>query len=261
MVVSASSNTRSFSPAILIPVYNHEEAIGSTLADVLRYDIPVLLVDDGSEIKCRNCLVDLAEQNSSTTSLLRLNQNGGKGAAVKAGFRWLNEQGYSHAIQIDADGQHNLEDLPAFLASAQAHPQSLVSGFPEYDDSIPKARLYGRYLTHIWVWINTLSFDIKDAMCGFRVYPLAAINQLLELHPCGNRMDFDPEVIVRWKWQNWPLINRATQVNYPVDGVSHFNVWLDNVLISKMHTRLFFGMLLRLPKLLAHKFGWRSSGG
>ncbi len=258
MVASVSSNSGSFSAVVLIPVYNHEDAIGSTLADVLRFDVPVLLVDDGSDVKCQRCLLDLVEQHGSAISLLRLDKNGGKGAAVKAGFHWLNEKGYSHAIQIDADGQHNLDDLPVFLASAKTHPESLVSGFPEYNESIPKARLYGRYLTHVWVWINTLSFEIKDAMCGFRVYPLAAVNQLLELHPCGNRMDFDPEVIVRWKWQNWPIVNRSTQVNYPVDGVSHFNVWRDNVLISKMHTRLFFGMLLRLPKLLAYKCGWRS---
>lgn len=259
MAVSASSESACFSPAVLIPVFNHENAITSTLEDVLRHGLPVLLVDDGSQSSCRECLEKLVEEHADTTSLIRLEQNGGKGAAVKAGFQWLHKQGYSHAIQIDADGQHNLEDLPYFIETARLQPNTLISGFPEYDDSIPKARLYGRYLTHVWVWINTLSFEIKDAMCGFRVYPLQEVNQLLTLHSCGNRMDFDPEVIVRWKWEGGSIINRATKVSYPIDGVSHFHVWLDNALISKMHTRLFFGMLYRLPKLLARKAGWGTS--
>lgn len=90
-------------------------------------------------------------------------------------------------------------------------------------------------------------------MCGFRLYPVSDMVSLLEAESCGDRMDFDPEVIVRWHWRNGKIINIQTKVNYPTDGVSHFKLLHDNVLISWMHTRLFFGMLVRLPRLLWQK--------
>lgn len=246
-------NNNTFRPAIIIPVFNHEQAIPHILAQVLTAGLPVLLVDDGSEAGCAAVLVALAEKHASV-SLLRLAENGGKGAAVKAGLQWLLGQGYSHALQIDADGQHQSDDIGLFIAAAEKAPDKLITGCPDYDETVPKLRFYARYLTHIWIWINTLSMDIKDSMCGFRVYPLAGVVPLLAA--CGNRMDFDPEILVRWHWQGGQVINLPTKVHYPMDGVSHFLVWKDTGLITVMHTRLFLGMLIRLPKLL-----WRKCRG
>lgn len=243
-----------FNPIVLIPVYNHEEAIGHTLEEVLQHNCPVLLVDDGSSASCRDTLIELSELHSSNVSLLRLDVNGGKGAAVKAGFEALLAKGYTHAVQIDADGQHDVSDLHDFLNESEQYPKHLVTGYPKYDESVPKVRYYGRYLTHVWVWINSLSFEVRDTMCGFRVYPLNQVTTLLESEKCGNRMDFDTEVMVRWLWQGYKVRNLPTKVRYPLDGVSHFDVVRDNVLISWMHTRLFFGMLRRLPRILWRKF-------
>ena len=235
---------------MVIPVYNHEEAIGLTLAAVLKFGYPVLLVDDGSAPACRDRLIELQQQYAEQVALIRLELNGGKGAAVKAGLRQLLQMGYSHAIQVDADGQHDLRDLSEMVATAQACPQALVSGFPRYDQSVPALRYYARYLTHVWVWINTLSFKIKDTMCGFRVYPLEPVVAILDREPCGNRMEFDPEIMVRWAWRGFPVLNVPTRVHYPIDGVSHFQGLRDNALISLMHARLFFGMLRRLPRIV-----------
>ena len=93
-------------------------------------------------------------------------------------------------------------------------------------------------------------FDIRDSMCGFRVYPLAPVLKLIDEETVGRRMDFDPEIIVRLHWRGIGVHNLATPVRYPTDGVSHFDVWRDNVRISRMHTRLFFGMIARLPRRL-----------
>jgi len=254
--VAESVLNEPFKLSVLIPVYNHEEAIGPTLKAVLEYGYPVLLVDDGSSIKCKQALEGLANQYEEQVFLLRLDVNGGKGAAVKAGFRYLLKKGFSHAIQIDADGQHDLSDFDYFVKEARQAPDSLVTGYPKYDASVPKLRYYSRYLTHIWVWINTLSFQIKDTMCGFRIYPLHKVVAVIDKEECGNRMDFDPEVIVRWFWRGGDVINIPTKVHYPIDGVSHFDLWKDNYLISVMHSRLFFGMLKRLPRLL-----WRRVSG
>ncbi|MQA19154.1 glycosyltransferase family 2 protein [Rugamonas rivuli] len=243
-----------FKPCIVVPVYNHEHAIAAVLDGLLRHGTPCILVDDGSSAACAAVLDALALRHAGSVTLVRLPQNQGKGRAVLGGFRRAAELGYSHVLQIDADGQHNTADVPAFLAQAAAHPDAVIAGHPVYDESVPKARLYGRYATHIWVWINTLSFDIKDSMCGFRVYPVAPVNALAARRPIGARMNFDTDILVRLFWDGLQVINLPTRVSYPSDGVSHFRVWRDNVLISWMHTKLFFGMLPRIPRLLARKW-------
>ena len=256
VVESVLHNNQAFRPAVLIPVYDHEKAIIHTLAEVLKYDCPVLLVDDGSGETCQKVLNTLCSDHSDRVSLVRLNRNSGKGAALNAGFRTLQADGFSHAIQIDADGQHEISDLPKFLEASINNPDCLVTGQPQFDDDMPRIRFYFRYLTHILVWINTLSFAIRDTMCGFRIYPLEAITRMLDQDKCGDRMDFDTEVMVRWFWQGGSIRNIPTRVNYPIDGISHFQMGKDNLFLTLMHSKLFFGMLRRLPVIL-----WRRLNG
>lgn len=238
----------------VVPVYNHPQPIGAVVRALRDQHLPVLIVDDGSEPGCAAVLDQLAAADGHVT-VLRLASNQGKGGAMMAGLEEALRLGYSHALQIDADGQHDVRDLPQFMASAQAHPDHLICGYPVYDASVPKGRLYGRYATHVWVWINTLSLEIRDSMCGFRVYPLAPTVSRIRRSRIGRRMDFDVEIAVRLVWDGVRVINRPTRVHYPTDGVSHFRAVRDNVRISWMHTRLFFGMLLRWPLLLWRKVG------
>jgi glycosyltransferase involved in cell wall biosynthesis len=242
-----------FLPLIVVPVYEHGAAIGPMLQRLLPHGIDCLLVDDGSGAQCAAVLDALRAAHAPQVDVLRLPVNQGKGGAVMAGLREAGRRGYTHALQIDADGQHDAADVPAFLDDARAHPQAVIAGAPRYDASVPKGRLYGRYATHVWVWINTLSFAIRDSMCGFRVYPLPATLALIERVAIGTRMDFDCEIVVRLHWDGVPFRTRVTRVIYPQDGVSHFDLWRDNVRISKMHAKLFFGMLARLPQLLRRK--------
>lgn len=236
-------------PCLLIPCYNHAGQLAAVLGRLAEFKLPCLLVDDGSEPVAAAALDALAARYP-WVSLLRHSHNQGKGGAVMTGLRRAHELGFSHALQVDADGQHDLTDLPALLAEARQHPAALVSGRPLYDDSVPKGRLYGRYITHVWVWIETLSFAIKDSMCGFRVYPLASTCALLERVALGRRMDFDTEVMVRLHWAGVPMRFVPTRVIYPVDGRSHFRLFRDNLDISWMHTRLvcrlLWDLLLRL---------------
>ena len=237
----------------VVPVYNHEHAVGAVVAALRAHGLPVLMVDDGSRAECAAVLDRLAAADAGVT-LLRRAQNGGKGAAVSDGLCAALEAGYTHALQIDADGQHDTADVPRFLAAAKATPDRAIIGCPVYDASVPKGRLYGRYATHVWVWINTLSFRIADSMCGFRVYPLDVVVPLLRRTRIGRRMDFDVEVLVRLDWAGLRICNLPTRVRYPEDGVSHFRPLADNLAISWMHTRLFFGMLPRMPRLLLRHF-------
>ncbi|MBT9556278.1 MAG: glycosyltransferase family 2 protein [Myxococcales bacterium] len=241
----------------VIPVYEHHEPVVAVVEGLLAADVPVLLVDDGSSDACRTALAELPTRYGSTrVRVLRLPANLGKGGAVMAGLREAARLGHSHALQIDADGQHDTSDVPRFLAASRSEPTAVVIGRPVFDDSVPKGRLYGRYATHVWVWINTLSLAIRDSMCGFRVYPLQAVVPLLDHVALGRRMDFDPEVLVRLHWRGVHFVNLDTQVRYPAGGISHFQMFRDNVRLSWMHTRLFFGMVVRLPLLLARR--WRT---
>ncbi|MBV7596252.1 glycosyltransferase [Aeromonas sp. sia0103] len=225
-------------PCLLIPCYNHAAPLAGVLARLKPLGLPCLLIDDGSEPIAAAALDALAKEHGDWLSLLRHPENLGKGAAVMTGLRAALARGFSHGVQIDADGQHELSDVPRLLAEATAHPAALVSGRPLYDDSVPKGRLYGRYVTHVWVWIETLSFAIEDSMCGFRVYPLAASCALFDEVRLGRRMDFDTEVMVRLHWRGVPVRFVPTRVIYPQDGSSHFRLWRDNLAISWMHTRL-----------------------
>ncbi|HCM5084037.1 TPA: glycosyltransferase family 2 protein [Klebsiella aerogenes] len=238
-----------FSPCVLIPCYNHGAMMPRVLARLQPFGLPCIVVDDGSDSSTRQQLERLAAETANLT-LIRLPQNAGKGAAVIRGLQAAAQSGFSHAVQVDADGQHAIEDIPQLLALAQAHPEALISGQPIYDDSIPRSRLYGRWITHVWVWIETLSLQLKDSMCGFRVYPVTPTLQLAQRVSLGQRMDFDTEVMVRLYWQGNTSYFVPTRVTYPPDGLSHFDAIKDNCRISLMHTRLFLGMLPRIPSLL-----------
>jgi glycosyltransferase involved in cell wall biosynthesis len=243
-----------FDPVAVIPVYNHGDAVGAVAANVRTHGLHCILVDDGSSPDCAAVLDALAQ--ASDVTLVRLARNQGKGGAMMAGLRAAAAAGYTHALQIDADGQHDARDIPAFIERSRNEPDAVICGVPVYDESVPLGRLVGRYATHVWVWINSLSLEIRDSMCGFRVYPLAPVVRLFDDATLGRRMDFDPEVLVRLHWRGLRIVSVPTRVTYPQDGLSHFRLGLDNWLISKMHTRLFFGMLARSPLLL-----WRKVAG
>lgn len=236
----------------VIPVYNHPIYLDALLEKINEFNLPVILVNDGSDELCTTKLRDL-DQRFTHVVLVEHVENQGKGQAVMTGLSKAQALGFSHALQIDADGQHDWNDIGQFLEISKQHPEAVVIGSPIFDETVPKGRLYGRYATHIWVWINSLSFEIKDSMCGFRIYPLAATLAVIQSAKLQPRMGFDSEILVRLKWDNLSFINVPTKVIYPEHGISHFNVWRDNLGMTKAHSRLFAGMLLRLPKLLMQK--------
>lgn len=205
-------------------------------------------MDDGSDDACAQVLDDLADDQAEIF-LLRLQHNSGKGAAVTTGAREALARGYSHMLQIDADAQHDTDAVPEALREARRYPEAMIIGVPVFDASIPKARLYGRSLTHVLVWIQTWSLDVRDAMCGFRIYPLAAYVALADRHPIAPRMGFDTDIAVRMVWANIEVRRVPVAVHYPADGISHYDMWRDNARITLLHLRLLGGMLVRTPQL------------
>jgi glycosyltransferase involved in cell wall biosynthesis len=243
-----------FAPCVVIPVYNHEHAIGAVVGEIRAQGLAVVLVDDGSSQACADVLQGLSATPEVT--LVRHKHNRGKGAAVVTGLHTAHALGCTHAVQIDADGQHTVSDVPRFLEEARLHPDEVICGRPMFDASIPRSRYYGRYLTHSLVWLETLSFELVDTMCGFRVYPLVATLALLDRSGVGERMDFDTEVLVRLHWRGVRTRWLPTAVRYPLDGVSHYRMFRDNVRMTSLHISLLLGMLVRLPLLLWRRL-WR----
>ncbi|WP_323813928.1 glycosyltransferase family 2 protein [Cellvibrio sp. NN19] len=234
---------------LLVPHYNHERQFIAFLPQLVAAGLPIIIVDDGSSESSR-AQVEAAAKNFEQVYFFALQRNRGKGSACKAGFSFARSLGFTHAIQIDADGQHNVADIAEFVVRSQANPAAIICGKPVFDSSAPKARLYGRKVTDFWVAIETLSLRIKDGLCGFRVYPLASIEDVLDHYFIGNRMDFDTELLVKAVWLNTELIFINTKVIYPEQSVSHFNYLRDNLLLIKLHSRLMVGMLMRLPMIL-----------
>ncbi|WP_084004989.1 glycosyltransferase family 2 protein [Gilvimarinus polysaccharolyticus] len=235
----------------VIPVYNHAHLVGSCVRQLQAQGLTCVLVNDGGDAAAGNILRQLCDETGS--ELCEQFPNGGKGSAVLLGMQHAARLGFTHVLQIDADGQHNVADAPSLIALAAQYPQAVITGVPEYDESVPKHRYYSRYLTHVWVWIETLSLEIKDSMCGFRVYPLAPTLALARDVRIGAHMDFDIEILVRLSWRGLAIVSLPTRVIYPEHGVSNFRLWRDNLAIIKMHTCLVAGMLLRLPILLARR--------
>ncbi|HEX7776420.1 MAG TPA: glycosyltransferase, partial [Parvibaculum sp.] len=236
----------SFNPCALVPTYRHVDALDAIVGALRARGLPVIVVDDGNDAATASRIAAICAAHPDV-ELKREPVNGGKGAAVLAGLELAALRGFTHAVQIDADGQHDLSSVGEMLARAQEQPEALVTGAPVYDDTMPLGRRIGRWITHVWVSINTLTPHVIDSMCGFRVYPVARTLEVARSADVAKRMGFDTEILVRLNWSGVPVVAVPVNVTYPPGNHSNFQLWRDNVEISVMHARLFFGMLRRAP--------------
>lgn len=212
--------------AWLIPVYRHLDTLPQVLRALEPYGLPVIVVDDGNEKAI----------NLPGTEVVTLPTNCGKGFALRGGLLRAQELGYSHVIQLDADGQHDIHDAFELLALAQATPNALITAKPLYDHTAPLHRLKARWLTHLFIRLEC-GLAQEDGMCGCRIYP---VNQACSILPRvkSKRMGFDIEFIVHWMWAGYPLRQGVVHVTYPTNGFSNFKLLRDNLAFIAMHTRL-----------------------
>lgn len=238
----------------VIPAYNHVQALPNVIAALRQLQIKVYVIDDGSQPSVSESLGSAGASDSGVI-IHRLSDNMGKGYAVMQGLALAWRDGFSHALQIDADGQHDTRALPDLIQKAVNNPNACITGYPIYNQSAPMGRRIGRWITHVWVWIETLSLHIKDTMCGFRIYPIAPTMALINKKKIGTRMDFDTEIMVRLYWRGVDIQQIPVHVIYPKDNTSNFKLVRDNWQISRMHTRLFFEMLFHIPSV------WRRGMG
>ena len=240
---------------VVIPSYNPGPQVYQTVRAARAEWTPVWVVVDGSDDGSREGLERMARDDAGLR-VLTLERNGGKGAAVLHALHQAAAEGYSHALTMDADGQHPAASIPEFMRASQRTPEAMVLGVPQFDAGAPALRVQGRRLSNWWANLETLWCGIQDSLFGFRVYPLRALLEIMQAQRWMRRFDFDPEAAVRLAWRGVPPVNLRAPVRYlrPEEGgVSHFRYWRDNALLSWMHLRLMLGFLVRLPPLAARR--------
>jgi glycosyltransferase involved in cell wall biosynthesis len=213
-------------PCILIPCYNHPTTVAAVVADAQKF-CPVIVVDDGSTLP----LPDLPG-----CELVKLAQNTGKGAALRAGFQRAMELGYTHAITMDADGQHYAEDLPKFLQAIGTQPENFIVGVRDLVAAgCPKHRQRSNAASSFWFRAET-GVKLKDTQCGFRGYPLALVKKLAVK---SQRYAYELEFMVRASWVGTPLVAVPVKCTYN-DGIrnSHFRPVVDLWRIMRMNILL-----------------------
>lgn len=248
MSMTAASTTH----LVLIPSYNPGEKVYETVRAARQYWNPVWVIVDGSTDDSAEGLRAMAAEDAGLRVMV-LPRNQGKGAAVLHGLDQATAEGFSHVLAMDSDGQHPADRIPTFMAASLAQPAAMILGVPVFDADAPRLRVKGRQISNGWANLETLWAGIGDSLFGFRVYPVEPLRQVMRHQPWMRHFDFDPEAVVRLCWRGVKPVNLPASVRYyrsDEGGVSHFNYLRDNLLLSWMHTRLFFGFVLRLPILL-----------
>jgi uncharacterized protein (DUF2062 family) len=226
----------------VIPVYNH----GLTVQGVVRgarTTLPVIVVDDGSTDQTPGVLA--AEPG---ITVVKLPRNRGKGAALQAGFAMAETLGFSHAITLDADGQHPTSALPDFMAACLRQPEAFIIGVRDLRKAgAPSPRRASNELSNFWFKFET-GIRLADTQCGYRCYPLAVLRPL---RVASGRYAYELEVMVKAAWAGVALVAQAVDTDYaaPTSRLSHFRPWRDMAAVSWLHSRLSMQAFLLPPGL------------
>jgi glycosyltransferase involved in cell wall biosynthesis len=232
---------------VLIPTYNTGARVLQTVEEAKREWQPIWVVVDGSTDGSTQAL--LARQDAHLRVMV-LERNHGKGAAVLHGLRAARAAGYTHALVMDADGQHPAARIREFMAASQANPDAQVLGVPLFGANAPLERVLWRKMSNFWVDFETLWCGVGDSLFGFRVYPIAPLLEIMQSSRWMRRFDFDAEAAVRLCWRGVRPLNIPVPVRYlsaAEGGVSHFRYLRDNLLLTWMHTRLVLELLFVRP--------------
>ena len=251
------------SHVVLMPTYNTGPRLAGVVAEVLRHWQPVLVVVDGSTDGSDEPLLEMARRGPGL-SILRLPSNRGKGAAVLAGLAGAAGRGHTHALVMDADGQHPAACIAAFMGQSLRHPAAMILGRPVFGADVPLERLYCRRISVGITRIETLGAAVADPLFGFRVYPVQPLLAALSPRRTGRRYDFDTEAAVRLFWAGVEPINLAAPVRYftrAEGGVSHYHYLRDNTTQVLMHARLVLELIVRhWPAVLRNRRRWPGLG-
>jgi glycosyltransferase involved in cell wall biosynthesis len=244
---------------VILPSYNSGHLLRQTILTVLERWKPVWVVLDGSTDPSVAEAHDL-QRDHRDLRVFSLPRNRGKGGAALVAMKAALEAGFSHALLMDADGQHSADHVIPFIETSIEHPEAMILGVPIFGPDAPSERVKGRRVGNWFANLETLWGGVRDSLFGFRVYPLAAAVRIMESIKTARRFDFDTELAVRLFWAGVRPINQQVPVHYPprqLGGVSHFKYLRDNLLLAGTHTRLCLLMLTRLWSVWRLRQQWR----
>ena len=244
---------------VILPSYNSGHLLRQTILTVLEKWKPVWVVLDGSNDSSVAEAYNL-QREESELRLFSLPQNHGKGGAALVAMKAALQAGFSHALLMDADGQHAADHVVSFIQTSVEYPEAMILGVPIFGPDAPSERVKGRRIGNWFANLETLWGGVRDSLFGFRVYPLAPTVRIMESITTARRFDFDTELVVRLFWAGVRPINQLVPVHYPPrerGGVSHFNYLRDNLLLAGTHTRLCLLMLTRLPSVWRLRQQWK----
>lgn len=214
---------------ILIPAYNAEKTILAVVRECLIHGLPVVLVDDGSTDGTAGLVSGLP------VTLLRHEQNLGKGAALKTGFAWAIDSGYDGVVTIDADGQHEISAIPVLIASALRGKWGILiaSRHSQFEQMAGLRKFWNRI--GVWcIWKRT-GFEITDSQSGFRYY---SCDVLKNVALKSNGYALEMEVFLK-AWKNGFTVGSLPIAARVADGraTSHYRPFKDTVSISMTFLR------------------------
>ena len=215
---------------VIIPSYNTGSRLVETVKEALACWQPVWVVMDGSTDGSAAALAELNGPENGLRVLSR-ERNSGKGTAVLHALLAAGQAGFTHALVLDADGQHSAAHISRFMQASQKNPAAMILGVPQFAVDAPASRRHGRRVGNWWANLETFWGGIEDSLFGFRVYPIQESVRILQRTRGARRFDFDTELAVRLFWAGVPPINLPAPVKYfnPADGgISHFHYWRDN---------------------------------
>ena len=228
---------------VIIPTYNNCGTLEKVITEVLAYTGQVLVVNDGSTDETGNILRKFPDLDT-----VNIQQNTGKGNALRKGFAFASEKGYKYAITIDSDGQHKADDLPAFIDKLEEEPDAIIIGARNMDqEGIPRKSSFGHKFSNFWFRFET-GTDLPDTQSGFRLYPLELLKDIKFF---TKKYEFEIEVLVRAAWKGIKITSIPVSVLYAAKGkrVSHFRPFVDFFRVSILNTCLVFITLLYVKPL------------
>ncbi|HZW02488.1 MAG TPA: glycosyltransferase family 2 protein [Anaerolineaceae bacterium] len=182
-----SEQSQRANPTILalIPAYNETSRIRPVIAQALQF-LPVLVVDDGSA----DATAAVAEEAGA--QVVRHAKNQGKGAALKTGYRWALDQGYAAVVMLDADGQHDPNEIPLFLAARRERCGDLIIGARDYK-KMPLVRCFTNHIGR-WTFSWAMGEYIPDNQSGYRLVSRPLMERLVDSREEG--FHFEVEMIM-----------------------------------------------------------------